>query len=245
MSSQNQSRCTELAREFKLLLVQLPGTLPGSASPAVRAELAVAREGLECLVLLAVHARDEDAFQRGMTMLRPCAASCRAAGVAPSPQEGLMTALYLLFLLVEQRTAEFHMELELLSHAALEDPHVVYAAQIERWIMEGVYTKVIGLTHPHNAALNWFTQMLETTMREDVAGCLEHAYAHLTVEEARELLLLKSAAEVLAIGKERGWTLRDGVFYFARRRTTTKEAIPAHEIISNAISYTSELERVV
>lgn len=72
---------------------------------------------------MAVKSEDEEAFQRAFSMLQPCYAAAAEAGVPRSQHQNLLTALHLMFLLVENRTAEFHMELELLSDV-VQDPNV-------------------------------------------------------------------------------------------------------------------------
>ena len=53
-----------------------------------------------------------------------------------------MLGLNLMRLLVANRTAEFHTELELLSPEALGSAHVKHAVGLEQYIMEGAYNKV-------------------------------------------------------------------------------------------------------
>lgn len=68
---------------------------------------------LELAVFLAVKQGDEAAFERNYAQLRVYYSDARGlAGLAPSGQEATLTGLNLLRLLVANRIAEFHSELE-------------------------------------------------------------------------------------------------------------------------------------
>lgn len=66
---------------------------------------------LELAVLLAVRQCDEAAFERNYAQLRVYFSDARGM-LPPSGQEGALTGLHLLRLLVANRIAEFHSELE-------------------------------------------------------------------------------------------------------------------------------------
>jgi 26S proteasome regulatory subunit N12 len=53
-----------------------------------------------------------------------------------------MQGLNLLRLLVQNRIAEFHTELELVGPEAQQAPSVRQPVQLEQWLMEGAYNKV-------------------------------------------------------------------------------------------------------
>jgi hypothetical protein len=60
-----------------------------------------------------------------------------------SPQENLVIGLNLLRLLVQNRIAEFHTELELIPAAGQADPRVKHAIDLEQHLMEGSYNKIL------------------------------------------------------------------------------------------------------
>jgi len=57
--------------------------------------------------------------------------------------------LNLLRLLVQNRIAEFHTELGLLSSATLENPCIKHAVELEQSFMEGAYNRVLSADKPH------------------------------------------------------------------------------------------------
>ena len=74
-------------------------------------ELAIARETFETAVLHAVTSGNEAAAERDHAQLRPFYVDCRGL-LKDSPLEPLITGLNLTRLLVQNRIAEFHVELE-------------------------------------------------------------------------------------------------------------------------------------
>lgn len=84
----------------------------------------------------------------------------------PSPQEYPILGLNLLRLLVQNRIAEFHTELELLSTSALENPCIKHAVELEQSFMEGAYNRVLSArqTVPHET-YGYFMDLLAKTVR--------------------------------------------------------------------------------
>lgn len=84
----------------------------------------------------------------------------------PSPQEYPILGLNLLRLLVQNRIAEFHTELELLSSTALENPCIKHAVELEQSFMEGAYNRVLSArqTAPDETYV-YFMDLLAKTVR--------------------------------------------------------------------------------
>lgn len=84
----------------------------------------------------------------------------------PSAQEHPILGLNLLRLLVQNRIAEFHTELELLSTSALENPCIKHAVELEQSFMEGAYNRVLSArqTVPHET-FGYFMDLLAKTVR--------------------------------------------------------------------------------
>lgn len=74
--------------------------------------------------------------------------------------------LNLLRLLVQNRIAEFHTELELLPTSALENPCIKYAVELEQSFMEGAYNRVLSARQavPHETYV-YFMDLLAKTVR--------------------------------------------------------------------------------
>ena len=63
----------------------------------------------------------------------------------PSPREYPIRGLYLIRLLTQNRIADFHTTLESLPLAAdslTANPYIQHPVNLERWLMEGSYSKV-------------------------------------------------------------------------------------------------------
>ena len=158
-----------------------------------------------------------------------------------------MLGLNLLRLLVQNRTAEFHTELELLSPAAHASAHVKHAVALEQHIMEGAYNKVLAARAAvPDASYAWFMEQLAATVRDEIGACAEAAYATLSLPAAQQLLRLDTPAQTAAYVAARGWVVRGDVIDFAATRGGGGEAaIPAQQLISNTLAYARELERII
>merc|ERR1712216_918115 len=119
----------------------------GTSIPSAAQEHMLARDILEHAVLLSVHLRDSEGFARSFTQLAVHYEACAALGSLPPSQKELpILGLNLLRLLVENRTAEFQAELELLgSDAVNSSVYIRYPVEIEQCLMEGSYAKVLAL----------------------------------------------------------------------------------------------------
>ena len=78
---------------------------------------------LELAVYLSIKQGDEAAFERNYSQLRVYYSDARAL-LAPSGQEAALAGLNLLRLLVQNRIAEFHTELEVVPPEVLQRPEV-------------------------------------------------------------------------------------------------------------------------
>lgn len=105
----------------------------------------------------------------------------------PSPQEYPILGLNLLRLLVQNRIAEFHTELELLSSSALENPCIKHAVELEQSFMEGAYNRVLSArqTVPHETYV-YFMDLLAKTVRYD---CSFHLSIIATTTYIRHMVL--------------------------------------------------------
>ncbi|KAG5042400.1 hypothetical protein JHK87_006315 [Glycine soja] len=119
----------------------------------------------EHAIVLGVKNEDQDAFERDFFQLKPYYTdACNR--LPPSPQEYPILGLNLLRLLVQNRIAEFHTELELLSSAALENPCIKHVVELEQSFMEGAYKRALSArqTVPHDTYV-YFMDLLAETVR--------------------------------------------------------------------------------
>lgn len=163
-------------------------------------------------------------------------------------------ALNLLYLLTESRLAEFHSELGLLAAAERAAPAAAFVAGLEEALMMGSYGRALDLARggapaPAAAACARFLASLTDTVREAVAECAEAAYpGGLSLGAARDRLLFATEAEVEAYCRERRpeWTVAGGRIAFGGNEIKSKSSeIPSLRVISETLSYATELERIV
>mmetsp|Transcript_23282 Transcript_23282/g.59504 ORF Transcript_23282/g.59504 Transcript_23282/m.59504 type:complete len:281 (-) Transcript_23282:193-1035(-) len=254
----------DLLAQLKLKLIQLPALPPVSQpSPTAQQELALARDVLEHAVLVAVKAKDEGAMERAFTQLKVYYADTRGQ-LPPSAQEHSLLGLNLLRLLVANRIAEFHTELELLPQEVLSTPSVAHALQLERWLMEGAFNKVLDASRTPPSDLHGsLMAQLATTVREEVASCSERAYAKLKLADAQKMLMFGSEKEAAAYASEHGWQVQGQYIIFGDNKggdasamavdgaegaatgAAAGKGIPPLTLINNTLVYAKELERIV
>ncbi|XP_068654378.1 26S proteasome non-ATPase regulatory subunit 8 homolog A-like isoform X1 [Aristolochia californica] len=241
--------CKRLLSQLKVLLTEFPSLPPlFYKTPNAVQELTLAREIYEHAVVLSVKTEDQDAFERDFFQLKPYYTD--TCGLIPSsPQEYPILGLNLLRLLVQNRIAEFHTELELLPASALENPYIKHAVELEQSFMEGAYNRVLSArqTVPHETYV-YFMDLLAKTVRDEIAGCSERAYDYLSVADAKQIMMFSSDQELADyIGVEHPeWEIKDGSVIFQKAKETVPcKEIPSLQLINQTLSYARELERIV
>ncbi|KAL4303929.1 hypothetical protein GQ457_10G015040 [Hibiscus cannabinus] len=241
--------CTDLLSQLKVLLTKFRSLPPlFENTPNAVNELLLAREIYEHAVVLSVKIEDQDAFERDFFQLKPYYTDA-GSRLPPSQQEYLILGLNLLRLLVQNRIAEFHTELELLSATALDNPCIKHAVELEQSFMEGAYNRVLSArqTAPHETYV-YFMDLLAKTVRDEIAGCSEKAYDYLSINDARQMLLFSSDQELLEYVKEEHpeWEVKNGSVFFQKAKESTPcKEIPSLQLINQTLSYARELERIV
>ncbi len=113
-----------------------------------------------------------------------------------------MQGLYLLFLLSQNRIAEFHTELEAIDPEQLSNVYIKHPIQIEQSLMEGSYNRVWNnRANVPAEEFKFFIDILFETIRKEIAASSQKAYAYLPVQDAATLLYFKSTTEVLAFAQ--------------------------------------------
>ncbi|XP_073001962.1 26S proteasome non-ATPase regulatory subunit 8 homolog A-like [Typha latifolia] len=241
--------CSNLLSQLKVLLTEFP-SLPPSFQHTTNTveELTIARDVYEHAVVLSVKTEDQEAFERDFFQLKPYYTD--TCGILPpSPQEYPILGLNLLRLLVQNRIAEFHTELELLPPGALENPCIKHAVELEQSFMEGAYNRVLiaRRTVPHETYV-YFMDLLAKTVRDEIAGCSEKAYGYLSINDAKKILMFSSDQEIFEyINQEHPeWEIKDGSVIFQRAKESQPcKEIPSLQLINQTLSYARELERIV
>ncbi|KAL5552423.1 hypothetical protein UlMin_002599 [Ulmus minor] len=166
----------------------------------------------EHAVVLSVRVEDQDAFERDFYQLKPYYTDARDR-LPQSSEEYPILGLNLLRVLVQNRVAEFHTELELLSPATLE----------HKW----AYNRVLSARQrvPHET-YHYFMDLLAKTVRDEIAGCSEKAYDFLSINDAQT-------------DEHPEWEIKDNkfvIFQKAKESAPCKE-IPLLQLINQTLSY--------
>ncbi|CAI5522293.1 unnamed protein product [Closterium sp. Naga37s-1] len=232
------STCASLVSQLKLKLTLLPSLPPlYQQSPTAQEELLLARDVMEHAVLLSVKQKDEALFERNYLQLRTYYTDTRSI-LPASENEPVILGLNLLRLLVANRIAEFHTELELLPEGLDENPCVKTAVQLEQALMEGAYARVLTTRHaaPHSLFAH-FLDLLMRTVRDEIAGCSEKAYESLEIKDACQLLMFTNEAELKPYAEQHNWEVRDGSVYFQRpQQQQPRDRMPSMQLVPNTAS---------
>ncbi|CAJ1456188.1 unnamed protein product, partial [Effrenium voratum] len=131
-------KCEELLAQLKLLLFSGSAAL---LSGGGQQEQLLVRETLELACFLSIRKRDLEAFERHVSLLKML--YDRQKDLPPSDQKYPILGLSLLNLLANDRIGEFHTELELIPVDEAENMYIKQPVQLERYLMEGNYAKVL------------------------------------------------------------------------------------------------------
>ncbi|CAH0561009.1 unnamed protein product [Brassicogethes aeneus] len=245
-SSPNLSKCEKLLSDLKLELTHLI-FLPTSSTTATKQELLLARDVLEIGVQWSIAANNIPAFERYIAQLK-CYYFDYQNLLPESAFKYQILGLNLLFLLSQNRVAEFHTELELLPADHLQnDVYIRHPLSIEQYLMEGSYNKIFlakGNVPAKN--YNFFMDILLNTIRGEIAVCLEKAYEKISPKDAARMLYLQNEAFQQFVTKNKNWKLgKDNFFHFTSEEKKTHEPIPSAELAKQAVDYAKELEMIV
>lgn len=249
ISKNNVDEASRLLSQLKLQLTEFSALPPlYERTPTAQQELLLARDILEHAVVLSVKLEDEAAFERNFLQLKTYYTDTRDR-LPPSGKEAVLLGLNLLRLLVQNRIAEFHTELELLPPAAAQDGACVqFAVDLEQSLMEGAYYRVLSarqrMPDPIYAHL---MDLLVVTVRDEIAGCMVKAYTALSAEDSMKMLSIAGRPEFDDYAAAHEWKVQDGrvLFQETNRAVSALTQIPAAPLITQTVGYAKELERIV
>jgi hypothetical protein len=120
-----------------------------------------------CLLLV----QDDALFQRNFQQLQVYYTDLRSS-LPPSELRETLLGLNLVRLLVANRIADFHIELETLGPDDQAHPAIAFPKQLEQALMEGTYRQVVASckSAPSPYMTPLLTQLAET-VRDELAGC--------------------------------------------------------------------------
>nr|KAF6411483.1 proteasome 26S subunit, non-ATPase 8 [Rousettus aegyptiacus] len=105
-----------------------------------------------------------------------------------------LLGLNLLFLLSQNRVAEFHTELERLPAKDIQtNVYIKHPVSLEQYLMEGSYNKVfLAKGNIPAESYTFFIDILLDTIRDEIAGCIEKAYEKILFTEATRILFFNT-----------------------------------------------------
>jgi 26S proteasome regulatory subunit N12 len=199
---------------------------------------------LESATILSIFSEDMNAFERHITQLK-----AYYDDESNSALQYPIMGTRLLQLLVENRMAEFHNELELIPEKARHDMNIQFAIHLEQYLMEGSYNKVLeARTKVPNVFFSFFIAQLLQTVRENIADCAEVAYPCLELIDAQKMLLFDTLGEFNAYiqAKKTEWIVKDGAIWFKLpEKSLGAVDIPSLKLVGETLSYATELDRIV
>ena len=120
---------------------------------------------------LSMAVQDDALFQRNFQQLQVYYTDLRGA-LPPSELRQTLLGLNLVRLLVANRIADFHIELETLGPEDQAHPAIAFPKQLEQALMEGTYRQVVASCK--SAPSPYMTPLLiqlAETVRDELAGC--------------------------------------------------------------------------
>lgn len=244
-------KCTGILKAIGRLLIHFPTYLsPCASSPTRIQELTLVRDVLELGALVSARSKNLSAFEQYFNQLQVYYEDVAVTDLPESPRYMTILGLNLLRLLVLSRIAEFHTELVKINRrpGADKDQCIRFAILLERCLMEGTYNKL--LNSRKQAPVNEYlpvVEMLEQTVRDEVALCIPQSYNQLSLSGAQKILMLPRVQDVAKVGQERSWELSPDQrsFIFRREEDLSKHKIPFMEMIEHHIDYAADLQKII
>lgn len=198
---------------------------------------------LESGILLSVAAEDLDAFSRNMAQLKPLYQD------VTGDRKCHILGLNLMFLLVENRLAEFHAELEQVSEAEARSAFISFPIELERQLMVGSYDEVLNANaRIPDASYEFFMKYLSQTVRDSIADCVEVSYDRMEVKDAMSMMNFESPKELREYIEEfrDDWiTEGETICFQAPPEGRMASDIRSMSLIEQSLSYATEMERIV
>merc|ERR1712013_379128 len=168
-------------------------------------ELLLSRDTLEIGAQYAVMQEDIPGFERYMAQLQTYYHD-HQGDLPDSPFQYQLLGLNLLCLLSQNRVAEFHTELERLpAHEVQSNVYIKHPVSLEQYIMEGSYNKVLlAKGNVPAESYKYFIDILMTTVRSEIASCLEKAYKDISCADAARMLSIPPG-KLMEYANSRKW----------------------------------------
>jgi 26S proteasome regulatory subunit N12 len=250
VATTDASKAREIINRLKVLMTEFPSQAGVGMNAPAGDELAIGREVLELALLTSVTTGDMRSFERNFAQLRPYYAATVAAGAVPVEVVAgrqHVVGLYLIHLLVENRLAEFHSEVELLAPGDRESTFVAFPLQLETFLMEGNYTKIISCRDaaPSHHYLPFIAKLVDTA-RDDIADCAAVSYKSLSLTAAQQLMMFDSLSALsdYVRSSKPEWRV-DGTTVHFTQQDKVRPEVESLTVLSNILGYATEMERIV
>uniref|UniRef100_A0A8V8TR48 26S proteasome non-ATPase regulatory subunit 8 n=7 Tax=Hominidae TaxID=9604 RepID=A0A8V8TR48_HUMAN len=200
--SPNLSKCGEELGRLKLVLLEL-NFLPTTGTKLTKQQLILARDILEIGAQWSILRKDIPSFERYMAQLK-CYYFDYKEQLPESAYMHQLLGLNLLFLLSQNRVAEFHTELERLPAKDIQtNVYIKHPVSLEQYLMEGSYNKVfLAKGNIPAESYTFFIDILLDTIRDEIAGCIEKAYEKILFTEATRILFFNTPKKMTDYAKK-------------------------------------------
>lgn len=210
-------------------------------------ERLIAKEFYEQAAVLSINVNDKDLFQRNIASLKMYYNNATATATV-SEMKITVIGLYLLFLLIENRLSDFHCELELLTGTELKHPAIAFCTQLDQHLMVGSYDQVMSAAaNPPIPHYHFFLKSLLETVRINITECLAASSTSINVQSATNILMFNSMDETKQYLSAYcpTWVISGDNIQVPLSKALKSEGIPSLKIISQTLTYATELERIV
>mmetsp|Transcript_1538 Transcript_1538/g.1731 ORF Transcript_1538/g.1731 Transcript_1538/m.1731 type:complete len:313 (+) Transcript_1538:108-1046(+) len=244
-------KCKEQLIALRIAMMQFPFKDPANLTAGTTdKQLLFSREVLEQAVEFCQRTEDADAFERYIQQLKPYYTDYEPFCGPVSERKYPNLGLYLLHLLAERRIAEFHTEIELIPiQEQQKNRFIKYAVTLEQDLMEGRYNKIwLARKDVPLDSYTFIINRLTSTLRHDIADCIEKSYPSLSMGEAQKLLMFDSS-ETKAFEdfiEDRVWATEMEEIKFVPEEEEQKTASDnAVQLILQQLAYADELEKII
>lgn len=178
--------------------------------------------------------------------------------LSKSENQDMIKGLYLLYLLSCDRISDFHISLEIISQNDQENQFISFTKKLELYLLDGNYSKIMQMQSclPTPDYQIFFDDLVDTC-REKVAKCIEYSYDKINIDKLKNMMRFSTNEDLISFINEMSspssskkdmnasnvqWKLIDNAVYFEKKDSVSSNNL---DLISNALGYAIELERII
>ena len=139
-------------------------------------------------------------------------------------------------------------QLELLTEAEREIEVIAFPVRLEQYLMVGAFNQVLAAKSVMpSPTFGFFMASIVETVRDSIAECAQVAYGSISLDSAQQLLMLDSRADLITFIEVScpDWVVEGGTITFQPPVGAKSAEVPSMRLISEALNYATELERIV